>query len=145
MRKIMESMITETPIQVGDKVMYKGHEVEVVGVNPRDFGELLLRKGDWENWVRDDKVERIVSEIEEKPEDIEGFDAQTIAMLKQIKAKYPHAPDQLSAILKYVQRIVQHSEEEDNLHDHEFEIVFTRLEDIIKELDTLKKNAGIKK
>lgn len=53
-----QNQLVETPIQVGDTVIYKGHQVEVVGVNPRDFGELLLRKGEWEGWVRDDDVQR---------------------------------------------------------------------------------------
>lgn len=76
MRKIMESILLETPLQVGDIVGYKNKSYEVVGINPNDWDQVLIKSqtSDAEGWVDDSKLSRnppvaeTVEEIEESSE-----------------------------------------------------------------------------
>lgn len=58
--------------------------------------------------------------VNESEETLKGFDPETIANLKALKARYPHAPDQLSALMKSLLDIKQASKDADK--DHEFDI-----------------------
>ena len=60
MRKLMEAVLLETPLRVGDIVGYKNKSYEVVGINPNDFDQVLIRSqtSDAEGWVDDSKLSR---------------------------------------------------------------------------------------
>jgi len=60
MRKIMESILLETPLRVGDIVGYKNKSYEVAGINPNDFNQVFIKSqtSDAEGWVDDSKLSR---------------------------------------------------------------------------------------
>jgi len=60
MRKLMEAVLLETPLRVGDIVGYKNKSYEVVGINPNDFDQVLIKSqtSDAEGWVDDSKLSR---------------------------------------------------------------------------------------
>ena len=51
--------------------------------------------------------------------DLEGYDQQTASVAADIKAKYPNAPDALSAVLGFIADIRDASKKDDEEHDQE--------------------------
>ena len=49
--------------------------------------------------------------------DLEGYDQQTASVAADIKAKYPNAPDALSAVLGFIADIRDASKKDDEEHD----------------------------
>lgn len=84
---------------------------------------------------------RQIIEILEKNNDdttafgkLQGFDPSTKQALADLKSKYPNAPDELSALLKYITRISSHSKEEDQEHEMRLSDIEQRLENLEQRL-----------
>ena len=64
-----------------------------------------------------------ISQIQEADsvdlKDLEGYDQQTASVAADIKAKYPNAPDALSAVLGFIADIRDASKKDDEEHDQE--------------------------
>lgn len=91
---------------------------------------------------------RKVSEINERDEEdldtraddlMKGYDQQTKRALIQLKAKYPNAPNELAALLKYVARGLGHSENEDTEHDERLDELEKRVKELEKLVDLMSK------
>ncbi len=90
MRKIMESILLETPLQVGDIVGYKNKSYEVVGINPNDWDQVLIKSltSDAEGWVDDSKLSRnppVAETVEEIEEVVESDDIDIDAFLENLE------------------------------------------------------------
>ena len=55
----------------------------------------------------------------EKPGDIEGFDPQTAMQIKQLKAKYPHAENIMSALMAQTTQTLKNQKEAGKLRDEQ--------------------------
>jgi|TARA_R110000772_G_scaffold35031_2_gene84657 hypothetical protein len=90
MRKIMESILLETPLQVGDIVGYKNKSYEVVGINPNDWDQVLIKSqtSDAEGWVDDSKLSRnppVAETVEEIEEVVESDDIDIDTFLENLE------------------------------------------------------------
>ena len=90
MRKIMESILLETPLQVGDIVGYKNKSYEVVGINPNDWNQVLIKSqtSDYEGWVDDSKLSRnppVAETVEEIEEVVESDDIDIDTFLENLE------------------------------------------------------------
>ena len=90
MRKIMESILLETPLQVGDIVGYKNKSYEVVGINPNDWDQVLTKSltSDAEGWVDDSKLSRnppVAETVEEIEEVVESDDIDIDTFLENLE------------------------------------------------------------
>ena len=90
MRKIMESILLETPLQVGDIVGYKNKSYEVVGINPNDWDQVLIKSqtSDAEGWVDDSKLSRnppVAETVEEIEEVVEADDIDIDTFLENLE------------------------------------------------------------
>lgn len=70
------------------------------------------------------------SVTEDEGKSFTGFDPQTVANLKIIKARYPHAPDELSALMKFLLDIKGASQKADGEHSAEIDSILKRLDKI---------------
>jgi hypothetical protein len=64
----------------------------------------------------------------------EPFDPETTRLLNKVRTSYPQAPNDLAAILKFVQRSSKHSEDEDKLHNSELEDLMHRVAELEKKI-----------
>lgn len=80
--------------------------------------------------INTDDSENSDPEISSK---LQGFDSSTKQALADLRAKYPNAPDEMSALLKYITRISGHSEEEDQEHEDRLSNIEQRLTDLEKQ------------
>ena len=90
MRKIMESILLETPLQVGDIVGDKNKSYEVVGINPNDWDQVLIKSqtSDAEGWVDDSKLSRnppVAETVEEIEEVVEADDIDIDTFLENLE------------------------------------------------------------
>jgi len=67
MRKLMESVLTERPIEHGNKVEYKGKRYTVVGISLNDWNQILIQRDGTSNegWVDINELTVIASEAME--------------------------------------------------------------------------------
>lgn len=70
----------------------------------------------------------------------EPFDPETTRLLNKVRNHYPQAPNDLAAILKFVQRSSMHGEEEDNTQDNELSDLTKRVADLEKKIIQQTKN-----
>jgi len=70
MRKLIEAVLQESPTQVGDVITYKNKSYKVVGINPNDFNDVMIRSqsGD-ERWVNVNKLSTNESDVIESLDD----------------------------------------------------------------------------
>jgi len=86
----MESILLETPLQVGDIVGYKNKSYEVVGINPNDWDQVLIKSqtSDAEGWVDDSKLSRnppVAETVEEIEEVVEADDIDIDTFLENLE------------------------------------------------------------
>jgi|TARA_B110000977_G_C10960749_1_gene448441 hypothetical protein len=86
----MESILLETPLQVGDIVGYKNKSYEVVGINPNDWDQVLIKSqtSDAEGWVDDSKLSRnppVAETVEEIEEVVESDDIDIDTFLENLE------------------------------------------------------------
>jgi len=77
---------------------------------------------------------------ESKEETLQGFDPETIANLKALKARYPHAPDELSALMKSLLDIKKASQRDDDALEIEVDDAEDRIDDLEKRISDLEKD-----
>ena len=90
MRKLMEAVLLETPLQVGDIVGYKNKSYEVAGINPNDFNQVFIKSqtSDAEGWVDDSKLSRnppVAETVEEIEEVVEADDIDIDTFLENLE------------------------------------------------------------
>lgn len=82
-------------------------------------------------------MKNVLTENKNKDELLHAYDSQTKKALIDMKAKYPNAPDELAALLKYITRISGHSNDEDHIHDMKLDDITKRLYNIEQRIDDI--------
>ena len=71
-----------------------------------------------------------------------GFDPETIAHLKRIKARYPHAPDELSALMKHVLDMKKDYTNKDATLDKELDSAEKDVDDVENDIKDLERRVN---
>jgi len=74
----------------------------------------------------------LVEKEEEDQEGLKGFDSRTMRTLAKVRAQYPNAPDDLSALLRHVTNVDRDSDTADEDH-------VSRIQELEDRVDALEK------
>jgi hypothetical protein len=129
--------------------------------DPKEWKKLIangyeeVTEDDKDDKAKDDKAKDDKAK-DNTPNDIEGFDPQTAMAIKQLKAKYPHADNIMSALMSQTSQTLQNQfkgdkrrdaqdkkqDELDKEHNEKFLDMEMRLVNLIKN-NNLKENGHI--
>jgi glycerol-3-phosphate cytidylyltransferase-like family protein len=101
------------------------------------LSETVSSKNNYNNFIN--KYEIDATQLMDAEEEEKGFDPKTVNALKNLKVKYPHADNVMSALVADVEDSQRISKEKDTEHDIGIAALEDKIDQLMQELQKLKK------
>ena len=101
------------------------------------LSETVSSKNNYNNFIN--KYEIDATQLMDAEEEEKGFDPKTVNALKNLKVKYPHADNVMSALVADVEDSQRISKDKDTEHDIGIAALEDKIDQLMQELQKLKK------